>query len=171
MTKMNRTLIAGLTVAALLAAGALSVAQAPEEEAEAAPGQELEDEDIDEILEGEEAILAGEGYTYDPGGRRDPFKSLLEASERPDVRGPRPQGIPGLMIDEITLTGIFVTPQGPVAQVRTSDREKSFLLREGDQLYDGDVVNITLQEVSFKQMVNDPTALKPFREVVKRLNP
>ena len=44
-------------------------------------------------------------------------------------------------------------------------------MREGDQLYDGDVVRITQNEVVFKQIVNDPTVLKPFREVVKKLNP
>lgn len=126
---------------------------------------------IDEILEGEEEVLQGTGYTYDPGTRRDPFKSLLAAVDRPSLRGPRPEGIPGLLIDEIDLTGIFQTPRGFVAQVQASNKEKSYLLRDGDQLYDGDVVRITRREVVFRQIVNDPTALKPFREVVKKLSP
>lgn len=126
---------------------------------------------IDEILEADEEVLEGTGYNYDPGDRRDPFKSLLIGQERPELRGPRPPGIPGLLIDELTLTGIFNTPKGLVAQVQVSAKEKSELLRVGDQLYDGDVVRITSSEVVFKQIVNDPTALKPFREVVKRLNP
>jgi len=33
------------------------------------------------------------------------------------------------------------------------------------------VVSINHNEVVFKQVVQDPTALKPFREVVKSLNP
>jgi hypothetical protein len=41
----------------------------------------------------------------------------------------------------------------------------------GDQLYDGDVISISGKEAIFKQIVDDPTALKPFREVVKKLNP
>ena len=51
------------------------------------------------------------------------------------------------------------------------------LIKEGDWIEvpsfdaDGDVVNITLNEVVFRQNVQDPTALKPFREVVKALNP
>lgn len=123
--------------------------------------------DIDEILEGEEAVLSGSGgFTYDPGNRRDPFKSLLTGPERPD-RGPRPEGIPGLLIDEIQLLGIWRTPRGYVAQVKAS--KKSWLLREGDQLFDGDVVTIQKNEVVFKQQVQDPTALKPYREVVKNL--
>jgi hypothetical protein len=126
---------------------------------------------IDEILEGEEEVLSGSGFSYDPGNRRDPFKSLLAAPDRPEVRGPRPEGVPGLLIDEIDLTGIFRTSKGFVAQVVASNQKKSYLLKEGDQLYDGDVVSINKNEVVFKQVVQDPTALKPFREVVKNLNP
>lgn len=127
--------------------------------------------DIDQILEGEEEVLSGTGFTYDPGNRRDPFKSLLVATDRPELRGPRPEGVPGLLIDEIDLTGIFRTSKGYVAQVVAANQKKSYLLREGDQLYDGDVVSINLNEMVFKQIVQDPTALKPFREVVKSLNP
>lgn len=127
--------------------------------------------DVDEILMDDAAMMAGEGYYYDPGGRRDPFRSLLAARDRLEFRGPRPEGIPGLLIDEIDITGIFVTPEGPVAQVAAADQEKSYLLRVGDQLYDGDVISISANEAVFKQIVDDPTALKPFREVSKKLNP
>lgn len=132
------------------------------------PPQDLEN--IDEILEGEEDVLGGGGYSYDPGNRRDPFKSLLAAPDRPEFRGPRPEGIPGLLIDEIDLSGIFRTAKGFVAQVKAANQGKSYLLKEGDQLYDGDVVSINRNEVVFKQIVQDPTALKPFREVVKTLS-
>jgi Tfp pilus assembly protein PilP len=126
---------------------------------------------IDEILQGEEEVLSGNSFSYDPGNRRDPFKSLLAAPDRTELRGPRPEGVPGLLIDEIDLTGIFRTSKGFVAQVVAANQKKSYLLKEGDQLYDGDVVSINRNEVVFKQIVQDPTALKPFREVVKSLNP
>jgi hypothetical protein len=153
-----------LAVAALPAAAQDPEAPLPEEGAE--PGVP----DIDSILQGEEEVLGGGGYTYDPGGRRDPFRSLLEA-RNVERRGPRPEGVPGLLIDEIVITGLFDTPRGWVAQVRAADQGKSFLIREGDQLYDGEVVSIGRNEVAFKQVVQDPTALKPFQEVVKKLNP
>lgn len=158
-----------LTMLLLLLAGlvASGVAVAQEEEAEAPPPQVS----IDEILAAEEEMLAGIGYSYDAGDRRDPFKSLLQAREPAELRGPRPEGIPGLLIDEIDLTGIFVTPEGPVAQVVSPEQDRSYLLREGDQLYDGDVVQISQDSVVFKQILDDPTALKPFREVQKQLNP
>jgi hypothetical protein len=126
---------------------------------------------IDEILQGEEEVLSGSGFSYDPGNRRDPFKSLLAKSDAPALHGPRPEGVPGLLIEEIDLTGIFRTSKGFVAQVVASNQKKSYLLKEGDQLYDGDVVSINKNEVVFKQIVQDPTALKPFREVVKSLSP
>jgi hypothetical protein len=126
---------------------------------------------IDEILQGEEEVLSGSGFSYDPGNRRDPFKSLLAKTDAPALHGPRPEGVPGLLIEEIDLTGIFRTSKGFVAQVVAANQKKSYLLKEGDQLYDGDVVSINKNEVVFKQIVQDPTALKPFREVVKSLNP
>jgi hypothetical protein len=70
-------------------------------------------------------------------------------------------------LSTLTTTGrapLDAPPAGPLI----SD---SVLLKEGDQLYDGDVVSINRAEVVFKQIVQDPTALKPFREVVKSLNP
>lgn len=131
---------------------------------------------IDDLLEGDEDVLEGTGFTYDDGGRRDPFRSLLQVSERAPDRGPRPEGIPGLLIDELTVTGVWITVDGPVAQVRSSDRSLSYLLRPGDQLYDGDVVSISYEryeggEVVFKQIIDDPTAPKPFREVTRKVEP
>ena len=102
------------------------------------------------------------------GGIRSSRCSLRPRSRTSAGRGRR--GFPGLLIDEVILTGIFRTEAGYVAQVQSAENEKSYLLKQGDQLYDGDVVRITGNEVVFKQIVQDPTALKPFREVVKTLS-
>lgn len=130
-------------------------------------------EDIDAILEGEEEIFGlGGGYSYDPEGRRDPFKSLLQSSDADMARGPRPEGVPGLLIDEIRLIGIYRLRDGHLAQVQAADQQMSFLLKEGDRLFDGEVVSIDSDEVVFRQDVgDDPTAVKPFRERVKALDP
>ena len=179
MTKhLMKTIPISLAVILLLG---LSVVYAQEQAASEEPAaeeplttfttEENRTADVDEILMDDAAMMAGEGAYYDPGGRRAPFRSLLAARERLEFRGPRPEGIPGLLIDEIDITGICVTPEGPVAQVAAADQEKSYLLRIGDQLYDGDVISISANEAVFKQIVDDPTALKPFREVSKKLNP
>ena len=164
-------LAALLLVSALFAPAALTA----QETGNATPAQTEAGQppttSVDEILAGEEDVLAGTVYSYDPGNRRDPFRSLLAAKNRVERKGPLPEGIPGLLIDELDLTGIYHTANGFVAQVLASNKEKSYLIREGDELYDGDVVSISQNEVVFKQIVNDPTVIKPFREVVKKLSP
>ena len=164
-----------VTLAVALVSGVAFAQEAPPAAAPAAEAEPAAVADagakIDEILEGEEAVLQGLAYSYDPGNRRDPFKSLELGSNRPEIKGPLPEGIPGLLIDEIDLTGIFKTSRGFIAQVVAPNKNKSYLVREGDQLYDGDVVRISQNEVVFKQIVNDPTVLKPYREVVKKLSP
>lgn len=172
---LTSALLAGL-VALALAAAPSAARQAPGPQTTPAErareqAQPTPTEGIQQILEEEEDVLSGEGYTYDPGNRRDPFKSLLAGPERTQFKGPRPEGIPGLLIDEIDLTGIFRTGRGYAAQVKAANQAKSYLIKEGDRLYDGEVLSITGDAVVFKQTVQDPTALKPFREVVKKLNP
>src|SRR5262249_47087100 len=50
----------------------------------------------------------GPGYTYDPAGRRDPFVSLLgRGGDLPTPAGSRPAGLPGLLINEVTLKGVL----------------------------------------------------------------
>ena len=125
--------------------------------------------EIDEFLVDDMEVLAGEGATYDAGDRRDPFLSLVS---RPD-NGPGPTclepGIPCLKIDDVEVTGIFIIGEGTVAQIRVADKRQSFLIREGDQLFDGDVTSIAFDEVVFKQHIEE--GLKPFQPVVKKLKP
>lgn len=150
----------------------------PSEFDDDASSKEQDLEYINDLLEGDDGALESTGFAYDDGNRRDPFSSLLDVSETRDPRTkrPRPEGIPGLMIDELTVTGIWITEDGPVAQVQAANKAMSYLLRPGDQLFDGDVLRITYEryagaEVVFKQIVDDPQATKPFREVARRLDP
>jgi Tfp pilus assembly protein PilP len=114
----------------------------------------------------EDSTVEGRQYVYDPAARRDPFKSLLV---RERSRESRPPGIPGLSVDEMELQGIWKTRSGWLAQVRGSDN-KSYLLRKGDVLFDGEVIDVRANELTLRQNVNDPQSVKPFRDVVKRLN-
>lgn len=120
------------------------------------------------LLEQDEAALSGRAYSYDPAGRRDPFRSLLVRPED-RARGERPPGIAGMSIDDIVVNGIWRVRSGFVAQVRATDN-KSYLIRAGDLLYDGEVTRVGPNEVVFRQNINDPQSVKPFREVTKQLN-
>jgi Tfp pilus assembly protein PilP len=120
------------------------------------------------MIEQEESALAGHAYSYDPAGRRDPFRSLLVREQH---RGgvERPPGIAGISIDDLVVHGIWKTKAGYVAQIRATDN-KSYLVRAGDLLYDGEVVRVGPNELVFRQNINDPQSVKPFREVTKQLN-
>ena len=106
-------------------------------------------------------------YQYEVGGRRDPFRSLLvrNTTERTRLR---PPGLAGVMVDEIELQGTIRTKTGWLAFIRSADN-RSYVLRKGQALFDGEVIEITPTEVVFRQNVNDPTNPKPFREVTKTM--
>jgi hypothetical protein len=120
------------------------------------------------LIEQDESAMSGRAYSYDPAGRRDPFRSLLV---REQSRGgvDRPPGIAGIAIDDLVVHGIWRTRSGYVAQIRATDN-KSYLIRAGDLLYDGEVTRVGPNEVSFRQNLNDPQSVKPFREITKQLN-
>jgi len=152
---------AGILVAAFApgAAPQKSPTPAPTPAAES-PGQAM--------IEQEEAALAGRSYTYDPAGRRDPFRSLLVRPEKGQV-GRRPPGIAGIAVDDVQLQGIWKTRAGFVAQIRGTDN-KSYLLRAGDLLYDGEVLRVGPNELTLRQNINDPQSVKPFRDITRQLN-
>lgn len=151
-------LLAGLLAAAALAVAAPSAAQAPPPEpapATAAPAVPVPAE-ID---------TAVPAYTYEVRGRRDPFRSLLirQQVERTGIAGPA-----GMLVDELELQGTIRTKTGWIAMMRGADN-RSYLLKKGMTVFDGEVIDITATEVTFRQNVNDPTNPKPFRDVVKAI--
>ena len=124
---------------------------------------------INRIMQDNEAMLSGRGFTYDPAGRRDPFRSLVDALNSAQ-RGPRPRGIAGMLISEVDLVGIVQKGHAGIAFFNGSDN-KGYFLKVGDQLYDGKITRIDRKtgSVVFRQDVNDPRSIKPYRDVTKRL--
>lgn len=144
----------------------LSSAQAPST-VPASQEKPIDTSTVERILAGEEEVAAGGGFTYDPAGRRDPFRSLL-AGRAPEELGERPAGLPGMGVEEIKLQGIIKLPEGYVAMVQGVDN-LSYLIKPGTVLYDGTVEKIEPGKVTFKVNVVDPTSLKPYRDVVRTL--
>jgi len=155
-----------VALAALLLAGAVAMAQQP---APAPPPSEepIDTSTVEKILAGDEAVESGAGFTYDPAGRRDPFRSLLSGLPREEM-AQRPPGLRGMGVEEVKVQGIFKLPEGYVAMVRGTDN-LSYLLRAGTVLYDGSVERIEQGRVTFKLQIADPKSLKPYREVVRTL--
>lgn len=167
---------AALLVALFALAASGAFAQAPAAPAAGAPPAAtppaviapVPDSPGQSLIEQDESAMSGRSYSYDPAGRRDPFRSLLVREQ--NRGGPdRPPGIAGIAIDDLVVHGIWKTKSGYVAQIRATDN-KSYLIRAGDLLYDGEVTRVGPNEVQFRQNLNDPQSVKPFREVTKQLN-
>ena len=105
-------------------------------------------------------------YVYEIRGRRDPFRSLLV---RKQVERTGITGIAGMLVDELEMQGTVKTKQGWIAMMRGADN-KSYLVKKGTTVFDGEVSDIGPNQVTFRQNVNDPTNPKPFRDVVKSLS-
>jgi hypothetical protein len=114
----------------------------------------------------------GAGYTYDPAGRRDPLITHHgPGGETPAPGGARPQGLPGLLINEMTLKGVMRTPKGDFVALLQAPDSKSYIGHAGEKVLDGAIKTITAGEVVFTQDVNDPLSLVKQREVRKAIRP
>jgi hypothetical protein len=112
------------------------------------------------------------GYSYDPNGRRDPFVSLTaRGGDLPGAGGAKPAGLPGLLVNEITVKGVLKSPKGGFIALVQAPDNKTYIIRAGDKVMDGTVKAITQDAVVFSQAVNDPLSLVKQREVRKAIRP
>ena len=119
-------------------------------------------------VESPAAAPAPAAFTYDPAGRRDPFVSLVGRGAVQDPSAVRPAGIPGMLINEISLRGIMKERNGFIALVQGPDK-KTYSIRQGQRLFDGSVKSISQDTIVFSQDVNDPLSLVKQKEVRKTL--
>jgi Tfp pilus assembly protein PilP len=114
----------------------------------------------------------GPGYSYDPAGRRDPFVSLLgRGGDLPSATGTRPVGLPGVLINEVTLKGVLKSGKGDYIALLQSPDNHTFIVHSGDKVMDGMVKTITQDAIVFSQDVNDPLSVVKQREVRKTIRP
>lgn len=102
--------------------------------------------------------------------RRDPFESLIGRQQRQHSQVPAIAGKPGLIIASLRLDGVVSAPNGMIAVV-TNPQQRTYFLREGDQLYDGRVEKITMDSVSFHEVGKDAFGKPVERQVNKRIYP
>ncbi len=101
--------------------------------------------------------------------RRDPFESLI-GRDRGGDSGPKLPGKAGLVISSLRLDGVVRYVDGMIAVV-TNAQSRTYFLREGDQLYDGQVAKITMDGVTFHEVGKDAFGKPVAREVNKRMYP
>jgi Tfp pilus assembly protein PilP len=107
-------------------------------------------------------------YVYEPDGRRDPFVSLVNRgteSGSASVRT-RPDGLRGVLVDEVVVKGIVQSRDGWVAMIGAPSG-RTFTVRSGDRLLDGAIQAITSEAVVLLQEVDNPLSIAKHREVRK----
>jgi Tfp pilus assembly protein PilP len=114
------------------------------------------------------AAVPPENYTYESGGRRDPFLSLLGTGNETRVTTKRGEGSSALTVAEISVRGVLQSRGELIAMVQGPDA-KTYVVHQGDRLADGTIKNITPQGLVVVQEVNDPLSLVKQREIRKLL--
>jgi Tfp pilus assembly protein PilP len=114
--------------------------------------------------------VAGETFTYNPEGRRDPFVSLTaRGTDQASARSSQERDdAGGLAVEEISVRGIVATGSGYVAMVR-GPNGKTFVIHQNEKLLDGTVKSITAQAIVILQDVSDPLSMVKQKEVRKLL--
>lgn len=108
-------------------------------------------------------------FSYDPAGRRDPFKDLFGGKEVKDAKK-AVTGLPDMEISDITLMGIVKTPDRYEAIVAFADGFPLTLL-EGQKLADGFVVSIDADRIVFRKTRDKGIPLAKPKDVIIEISP
>lgn len=107
-------------------------------------------------------------FSYNPRGRRDPFRNLLAGREVKEkaLKG----GMPEISIDDITLIGI-VKARGKYTAVINGPQEFPFFIKAGDNFSDGFVLSIKESQVVFRKTKERGILLIKPKDIVKVISP
>jgi Tfp pilus assembly protein PilP len=111
---------------------------------------------------------ASEAYSYDPGGRRDPFLTLIGPLTNTRSQSRKGEGASGMAVAELSVRGVLESRGRLVAMVKGPDN-KTYIVHQGDKLLDGAIKSITPQGLVIEQEVNDPLSVVKQREIRKLL--
>ena len=114
------------------------------------------------------AQTPADSYTYQAGGRRDPFLNLLGTGTEPRPVARKGDGLTSLTVAEIAVFGIMQSRDALVAMIAGPDK-KTYVVHAGDRLLDGIIKDITAQGLVVTQRVTDALAQVTQREVRKLL--
>ena len=109
--------------------------------------------------------------TVDPSKyrmRRDPFVNPI-VQQRAGAASSCSTGKRCLMIGQINLKGIIISPEGMLAIIENA-ANRTYFLRVNDPLFDGMVESMTRDSITFRENVSDSLG-RPLgtREVVKKI--
>jgi Tfp pilus assembly protein PilP len=105
-------------------------------------------------------------FSYDPAGRRDPFKDLMAGKEIKEKR--IISGLADLTIEEVRLLGIVKT-KDKLEAIAGLAEGFPLTIREGDVLADGYVLSIRPDAVVFRKTKDKGIPLLRPRDIVKEI--
>lgn len=106
------------------------------------------------------------GLSYDPQGRRDPFRALT--GEAADTERRKWEGTPkGRLLSEVKLTSILRHPDGNIAVFEGGPKKEGYFMRVGDEFWDAQLVRIDFDTMTVvvRQKVEDPRLIKQWRDL------
>lgn len=124
-----------------------------------------EKKEADKVLE---EISQTKSATYNPEGRRDPFKNLLagkDIKEKMNVGG-----VPQLIIEDVNLIGI-VKNKGRITAIISGPQGFPYFIKVGDKFSDGYVISISETQIVFRKVSDRGIPLMRPRDIVKEINP
>jgi Tfp pilus assembly protein PilP len=106
------------------------------------------------------------GPTYDPEGRRDPFRDLL-AGQDPREKG-KTRGLQQLAIEDAVLIGIVKHKENLTAIINDA-QGYPYYIETGDNFLDGFVLNVTDSQVIFRKTKERGIPLTSPKDIVKEI--
>ena len=111
-----------------------------------------------------QTVAPPSGFTYNPEGRRDPFKDLLAGS----VRERAATGEPQVFIDDLILFGIVKNNRVYTAMVGMPQGFPMFV-KVGDKFADGYVLSISESQVVLRKTHERGIPLMRPRDIIKEI--
>lgn len=114
------------------------------------------------------AIRKRGAITYDPAGRRDPFRDLLAGQDIGEGEGE--EGIAGMSIDDLVLMGITIV-KGKLEAIIKGPQGFPQTIKVGDKFADGFVLSIHESKVVFRKTRERGIPLYKPKDITKEINP
>jgi Tfp pilus assembly protein PilP len=106
------------------------------------------------------------GPTYNPEGRRDPFRDLL-AGQDPTEKG-KAKGLHELPVEDAILIGI-VKHKGKLTAIINDAQGIPYYIKTGDNFLDGFVLNVNDSQVIFRKTKERGIPLINPKDIVKEI--
>jgi Tfp pilus assembly protein PilP len=115
--------------------------------------------------EAKQTIAPPSGFTYNPEGRRDPFRNLLAGRGRNDKAA---AGEPQVFIDDLILFGIVKNGAGFTAMIGMPQGFPMFV-KVGDKFADGYVLSINESQIVLRKTQERGIPLIRPRDIIKEI--